>query len=114
MHGKRETGNQMHKRSITAAATAFALAGLWIGIMPSSAATTHINFDDYTLGSVNGQQGWTSPGAYDQAIVAAGKAPATMSVSINPVCTEFTRIPSGAHSSAAALVNIKTPPFEAQ
>lgn len=66
----------MNKRIITAAATAIALAGLAIGVMPASAATTHINFDDYTLGTVNGQNGWTSTGAYDQEIVAAGKGQA--------------------------------------
>ncbi|MEP7017699.1 MAG: hypothetical protein ABI899_06730 [Actinomycetota bacterium] len=66
----------MNKRIITAAATAFALAGLTIGVMPASAATTHINFDDYALGTVNGQNGWTSTGGYDQEIVAAGKGQA--------------------------------------
>lgn len=47
-------------------------AGLVLGsAAPASADTVGpINFEGYTLGSVNGQDGWTSTGTYDQAIVA--------------------------------------------
>jgi len=52
---------------IPAAAVALLLL---IFAVPAMADTSTTTFDGLTPGSVNGQDGWTSTGPYDQAIVA--------------------------------------------
>ena len=39
-----------------------------IGLGLASADSTAINFETYALGSINGQDGWTSTGSYDHAV----------------------------------------------
>jgi len=58
-----------NRRSIRFA-TVFALAALtMIFVALSYADSAAVNFESYSLGSVNGQDGWSSTGGYDQAVV---------------------------------------------
>jgi hypothetical protein len=45
------------------------LTGELYTLMPTSEACNGSTFDNFALGSVNGQNGWTSTGPYDQAVV---------------------------------------------
>src|SRR4051812_25770688 len=45
-------------------------AGAIVGLAgPAGADTQSVNFESYSTGSVNGQDGWTATGSYDQEVV---------------------------------------------
>ena len=96
----------MRNRNLSLITAILLLATIMLpGALPASAEGITGNFEAFTLGNVNGQDGWSMTGAYDVAVV---RTATDMRRSGQRACASPTRSPSGGFGDqtfAKQLVN---------